>query len=83
MVLSWLLTCSLGADKDRISSRESPGWNWMRSASICLVLKGRQGEVQEGSGRGGQRAKGKTCPRSGLLGMPRMKSETVQGRCYP
>lgn len=32
----------------------------MRSASICLVLKGRrQGEVQEGSGRGGQRAKGK------------------------
>lgn len=42
-VLSWLLTCSLGAEKDRIFSRESPGWNWRRSASICLVLQGKTG----------------------------------------
>ena len=49
------LTSSLEDERDRISWRESPGWNCMMSASICLVLwkEGSDGgEVRDGAGSG-------------------------------
>ena len=83
------LTSSPEAERDRISWRESPEWNCMMSASICLVLRkagSEGGEVRDGggSGLGLVRELPVSSPalHDGCPAWLEVRKESDAGRCY-
>lgn len=83
------LTSSLEAERDRISWRESPGWNCMMSASICLVLRKEGsdgGEVRDGAGSGLGLATelqvSSPALHDGCSAWLEVRKESKAGRCY-